>query len=167
MEERKLMRRRTFLGGAASLALVSAIPLPADDPYGRFLDALRERLIKLVGNGYVVEQLTISPPQDEQRMTYGEFMRKQNEHRREAFSKLSEEEKSVAWNSRCEWHHSELPRLAQHGQRIECCPVCSHVELTAHCWPEVFSCHCGALIVVDRWLPDDRERVLIRFPVRS
>jgi hypothetical protein len=137
------MRRRTFLGGAASLALVSAIPLPADDPYG----------------------LTISPPQDGQRMTYGEFMRKQREHRRAAFSKLSEEEKSAAWNSRCEWLTSELPRLVRYGQQVERCPVCSHVELTAHCWPEVFSCRCSAVIVLDRWLPDDRERVLIRFPI--
>jgi hypothetical protein len=161
------MRRRTFLGGAASLALVSAIPLPADDPRGRFLDTSRERLIKLVGNGYVVEGLAISPPQDVQRMTYGEFMRKQSEHRREAFSKLSEEEKSAAWKSRSEWLTSELPRLVRYGQQVERCPVCSHVTLKAHCWPEAFSCCCGAVIVLDMWLPENRERILMRFPVRS
>ena len=166
-EQCELMLRRTFLGGAASLALVSAIPLPANDPYGRFLAALRKRVMRLAENGLVVDRLEIAPRQDGQRMTYGEFMRKQREHRREAFSRLSEEEKSAAWNSRCEWLTSELARLARYGQQVERCPVCSHVTLKAHCWPEVFSCRCSAVIVLDRWLPDDRERVLIRFPVRS
>ena len=69
--------------------------------------------------------------------------------------------------SRCEWLTSELPRLVRYGHQVERCPVCSDVELTAHCWPEVFSCRCSAVIVLDRWLPDDRERVLIRFPIPS
>jgi hypothetical protein len=156
-----ISRRNFILCGAVAL-----LPLPTDS-YDQFLNALRQRLIKLAGNGYVVEELAISPPQDGQRMTYGEFLGKQREHRREVFSRLSEGEKSAAWKSRCEWLHSEFPRLVRYGQRIECCPVCSHVALTTHRWPEAFSCRCEAVIILDKWLPDDRERALIRFPVRS
>jgi hypothetical protein len=41
-------------------------------------------------------------------MTCGEFLHKQREHRREAFSRLSEEEKAAAWESPCDWLTSEL-----------------------------------------------------------
>ena len=161
-----MISRRTFIwcGAVALLPLPSASPT---DPYAEFLNAVRERIINLAGNGYVAESFEITPPRNGRRMTYGEFMCRQREHREAAFSKLSDGEKAAAWKSRCAWLNSELPRLVRHGQRIECCPVCSHVELTTHSWPEAFSCNCGAVIVLDRWLPDDRERVLIRFPVRS
>ena len=161
--------RRRFIQGAVALGLVVAVPslpLPAD-AYGEFLNAVRERIIRLAANGYAMKEIEIAPPHDGQRITYGEFMHRQREQRRTAFSKLSEEEKVVAWKARCNWLRSELPRLVQHGQRVESCPVCSHVELTAHRWPETFSCSCGAVIVLDRWLPDSKERVLIQFPVRS
>jgi hypothetical protein len=160
-----MISRRTFIW----CGTVALLPLPASpDPYGsEFFNAVRERIINLAGNGYVAESFEIAPPRNGQRITYGEFMRRQREHRREAFSRLSEEEKAAAWESRCDWLTSELPRLARHGQRVELCPLCSDVVLTAHQWPEAFSCCCGTVIVLDRWLPDDRERVLIRFPVRS
>jgi hypothetical protein len=162
-DERELMiSRRSFIFCGA----VALLPLPAD-PYDRLLAALRSRLVRLAENGLVVEQFEIAPSRNDQRITYGEFMRRQREHRREAFSRLSEEEKAGAWKSRCAWLHSELPRLVQHGQRVDCCPVCSDVALTTHRWPEAFSCRCGAVIVLDAWLPDERERVLIRFPIRS
>jgi hypothetical protein len=121
----------------------------------------------LAGNGYVAESFEIAPPRNGQRITYGEFMRRKRQEERRAFAQLSEEEKAAAWKSRCQWLNSELSRLVQHGQRVDSCPVCSHIDLTTHSWPEAFSCRCGAVIVLDRWLPDDRERVLIRFPVRS
>jgi hypothetical protein len=162
-DERELMiSRRSFIFCGA----VALLPLPAD-PYDQFLAALRSRLIRFAENGLVVEQFEIAPSRNGQRITYGEFMRRQREHRREAFSRLSEEDKAAAWKSRCAWLTSELPRLVLHGQRIDCCPVCSNVALTTHRWPEAFSCRCGAVIVFDCWLPDDRERVLIRFPIRS
>jgi hypothetical protein len=71
-DERELMisRRNSTLCRAVAL-----LPLPTHS-YDQFLNALRQRLIKLAGNGYVVEELAISPPQDGQRMTYGKFMRK-------------------------------------------------------------------------------------------
>jgi hypothetical protein len=53
--------------------------------------------------------------------------------------------------------------ILRYGQRVDSCPVCSHVELTTHRWPEAFSCKCGAVIVLDLWLPDGQERGLIRF----
>jgi hypothetical protein len=139
-----ISRRRFIFCGTVAL-----LPLPkSPDPYGsEFLNAVRERIINLAGNGYVAESFEIAPPRDGRRITYGEFMRRQREHRREAFSRLSEEEKAAALKSRCQWLTSELPRLVRSGQRIECCPVCSHVELTAHRWPEAFSCRCGATIV--------------------
>jgi len=160
-----MISRRTFIW----CGTVALIPLPTSpDPYGsEFLNAVRERIINLAGNGYVAESFEIAPPRDGRRITYGEFMRRQREHREAAFSKLSDGEKAAAWKSRCQWLNSELPRLVQHGQRVDSCPVCSHADLTTHRWPEAFSCRCGAVIVLDRWLPDDREQVLIRFPVRS
>jgi hypothetical protein len=157
-----MISRRTFIWWGA----VALLPLPPSlDPYGsEFFDAVRERIINLAGNGYLADSLAIAPPRDGRRITYGEFMRRQREHRREAFSRLSEEEKAAAWKSRCAWLNSELPRLVQHGQRVDSCPVCSHVDLTTHRWPEAFSCKCGAVIVLDVWLPDGQERGLIRFP---
>jgi hypothetical protein len=157
-----MISRRSFIFCGA----VALLPLPAD-PYDRFLAELRSRLVQLAENGLVVKNFVISPPQNGNRITYGEFMRRQREHRREAFSRLSEEVKAAAWESRCDWLTSELPRLARHGQRVELCPLCSDVVLTTHQWPEAFSCCCGTVIVLDRWLPDDTERVLIKFPVCS
>lgn len=157
-----MISRRAFIWWGA----VALLPLPKSlDPYGsEFFDAVRERIINLAGNGYLADSLAIAPPRDGRRITYGEFMRRQREHRRGAFSRLSEEEKAAAWKSRCAWLNSELPRLVRHGQRVDSCPVCSHVELTTHRWPEAFSCKCGAVIVLDVWLPDGQERGLIRFP---
>lgn len=158
-----MISRRNFIFCGA----VALLPLPKTDPYDQFLAALRASLIKLAGNGYVVERFTISPPQDGRRMTYGEFLHRQRQHQREAFSRLTEEEKAGAWKSRCDWLHLELPRLVRYGQRVGHCPLCSDLALTTHRWPEAFSCNCGAVIVFDRWLPDDRERVLIKFSVCS
>jgi hypothetical protein len=165
------MKRRKFIqitGACVACAITAPILCASSpDPYDQFLAALRSRLIRLAENGLVVERFEIAPPRHGQRITYGEFMRRQKEHRREAFSRLSEEEKAAAWKSRSAWLTSELPRLVLHGQRVDYCPVCSHVALTTHRWPEAFSCRCGAVIVFDCWLPDDRERVLIRFPISS
>jgi hypothetical protein len=160
-----MISRRTFIWCGA----VSLLPLPPSlDPYGpEVLNAVRERIINLAGNGYVAESFEIAPPRNGQRITYGEFMRRKRQEERRAFAQLSEEEKAAAWKSRCQWLNSELPRLVQHGQRVDHCPVCSRIDLTTHSWPEAFSCRCGAVIVLDRWSPDDSERVLIRFPVRS
>jgi hypothetical protein len=157
-----MISRRTFIWWGA----VALLPLPTSiDPYGsEFFNAVRERIINLTGNGYLADSLVIAPPRDGRRITYGEFMRRQREHRREAFARLSESEKAAAWKSRAAWLNSELPRLVQHGQRVDSCPVCSQVELSTHRWPEAFSCKCGAVIVMDVWLPDGQERGLIRFP---
>jgi hypothetical protein len=115
-----MISRRTFIWCGA----VALLPLPTSpDPYGsEFLNAVRERVINLAGNGYVAESFEIAPPRNGRRITYGEFMRRQREHRRQAFSRLSEEEKAAAWKSRCAWLNSELPRLVQHGQRVDHCP---------------------------------------------
>ena len=129
---------------------------------------VRERIIKLVGNGYILvpEKFVIAPPVSGRRITYGEFCLRQRRHEREAFARLSEEEKAAAWGNRAAWLKSELPRLVKFGQKVDACPVCStRVELRAHQWPEAFSCECGAVIILDVWLPDGKERALIQFPV--
>ena len=165
--EVKLISRRNFICGAACAAL----PLKsALDPYGvEFFRMVRERIIKLVGNGYILvpEKFVIAPPVSGRRMTYGEFCLRQRRHEREAFARLSEEEKAAAWRGRAAWLRSELPRLVKFGQKVDACPVCSvEVELSPHSWPEAFSCDgCGAVIVLDVWLPDGKERALIQFPV--
>ena len=63
------------------------------------------------------------------------------------------------------WLKSELPLVVKFGQRVDACPVCSTVTLTTRSWPVTFSCRCGAVVVLDRWLPDHQERALITFPV--
>jgi hypothetical protein len=160
-----ISRRRFIICGT----VVALVPLRTSlDPYGaEFFSVVRERIINLAGNGYVAESFEIAPPRDGQRVTYGEFMRRKRQEERRAFAQLSVEEKAAAWKSRCQWLNSELPRLVHHGQRVNHCPVCSQIDLTTHSWPEAFSCLCGAVIVLDRWLPDDKERVSLRFPVRS
>jgi hypothetical protein len=69
-------------------------------------------------------------------MTYDELIHKKREHRREAFSRLSEEEKAEAWESRCDWLTSELARLVRYGQGVDLFPPCSNVALVTHRWPE-------------------------------
>jgi hypothetical protein len=53
------------------------------------------------------------------------------------------------------------------GQRVDSCLRCSDVALVTHRGPEAFSCRFGAVIVLDGCLPDETDRVLIGFPVRS
>ncbi len=163
--EVKLISRRNFICGAACAAL----PLKsALDPYGvEFFRMVRERIIKLVGNGYILvpEKFVIAPPQNGRRMTYGEFCLRQRRHEREVFAKLSEEEKIQSLWRRAAWLKSELSRLVKFGQKVDACPVCSTVTLATRSWPETFSCRCGAVVVLDRWLPDHQERALITFPV--
>jgi hypothetical protein len=160
-----MVSRRNFIWGAACAAL----PLKsALEPYGEeFFRLVRSRFINIVNNGYLLvpERFEVAPPRDGKRMTYGEFMSRKRAGEREAFSRLSEEEKIAAWWRRAAWLKSELPRLVKFGQRVDQCPVCSTVELQAHCWPTAFSCDCGAVIVLCVWLPDGKERALITFPV--
>jgi hypothetical protein len=160
-----MISRRTFIwwGAVATLPLKSTL-----DPYGEeFFSLVRERIIKLANNGYlpVPEKIEIAPPQNGRRITYGEFCLRQRRHEREAFARLSEEEKILAWESRRKWLLEELPRLVKFGTQVQKCPVCSTVELKTRCWPGAFSCRCGAVIVLDVWLPDGKERALIQFPV--
>ena len=71
------------------------------------------------------------------------------------FAKLSEEEKAAAWKiAVCVAEIGTSP-AGEFGQRVDACPVCSHVDLTTHHWPEAFSCECGAVIRG----PDGKERV--------
>ena len=145
------------------------LPLPTSiDPYGsEFLNAVRERIVNLAGNGYLAESFEIAPPRNGQRITYGEFMRRKRAAEREAFSRLSEEEKIAAWWRRAAWLRGNLGRLVKFGKRVDQCPVCSdNAELKTSSWPMAFSCDgCGAVIVFDVWLPDGNERALIQFPV--
>lgn len=60
--------RRTFLHGAAALALVAAVPaLPRGD-WDLFLSRVRERLIKLATDGFEIQSLEISPEHDSHRL---------------------------------------------------------------------------------------------------
>jgi hypothetical protein len=160
-----MISRRNFICGAACAAL----PLKsALEPYGEeFFRLVRSRFVNIVNNGYlpVPERFVVAPPRGGQRMTYCDFMRRKRAAERQAFARLTEEEKAAAWESRRKWLLGELPRLVQHGQRVDACPVCSHVEIKAHSWPEAFSCRCGSVVVLDCWLPDGKERALIRFPI--
>ena len=159
-----MISRRNFICGAAAAAL----PLTALDPYGaEFLRIVRSRFINLLNNGYILvpEKFVIAPPQNGRRMTYGEFCLRQRRHEREVFAKLSEGGKADAWWRRAAWLRGNLDRLVKFGQKVDACPVCSTVTLTTRSWPETFSCRCGAVVVLDRWLPDDTERALITFPV--
>jgi hypothetical protein len=135
------MKRRTFIHtavGAATAAVASVLPLPA---------------------------LLVAPvaPITPTKMTYQEFCHRQRQAERLVFSKLSEGEKAAAWESRCNWLRANLPRLVKFGQRVEPCPSCKlGATLTVHSWPETFTCTCcGVITVLDRWLPDDRERALV------
>lgn len=66
---RELMTdRRTFIQGAVALALVSTVPLPPLDDWDLFLYHVRERLIRLVSDGYEIKNLEISPEYQGQRL---------------------------------------------------------------------------------------------------
>jgi hypothetical protein len=62
-----VISRRTFIlcGTVALLSLPTA--LLKTDPYDRFLNAVRERVIELAWDGYVVQRLVIFPPRDGRR----------------------------------------------------------------------------------------------------
>jgi hypothetical protein len=60
--------RRNFIQVALALALVSALPSPPLDEWELFLIELRERIIRLVNDGFLVHDFIISPEQDGKRM---------------------------------------------------------------------------------------------------
>jgi hypothetical protein len=67
-DERELMiSRRTFILHGAIALLPLPTPLPKTDPYDQFLNAVRERVIQLARDGFVVERLVILPPRDGRR----------------------------------------------------------------------------------------------------
>jgi hypothetical protein len=75
-------------------------------------------------------------------------IRRQREHRRQAFSRLSEEEKAAAWKSRFAWLTSELTRLVQHGQPVEILPRTfpdrlNHPSLAGGVLLSLRRCHCS------------------------
>jgi hypothetical protein len=62
-----MISRRAFIW----CGTVALLPLPTrlltTDPYDRFLNAVRERVIELAWDGHVVERLVIFPPRDGRR----------------------------------------------------------------------------------------------------
>jgi hypothetical protein len=88
-------------------------------------------------------------------------MRRLRDRQRADFALLNEEQVREQWQRRQAWlwrHFLELP--AWHVNVTAGCPVCQQgVQLRAHSWPAYFSCVCGTSVVLDRWLPDDVERV--------
>jgi hypothetical protein len=99
-------------------------------------------------------------------MTYAEHRQNERKHRKQRFAALSAEQQRVEWEKRMRWlwrHFLDLP--SWHVNITAGCPVCQQgVRLRAHSWPAYFSCVCGTNVVLDRWLPDDIERVATMSP---
>lgn len=95
-------------------------------------------------------------------MNYGEHLRLNREHERDAFALLTDAERAKEWQWRKRWLLQELTRLVRFGEQVTGCPRCTGAKLIAHSWPTAFSCRsCSSVIILDRWLPDGTERVLV------
>ncbi|SRR6266436_3005492 len=93
---------------------------------------------------------------------YAEYRRRQREYEREKFAGLSEAERERIWLRRQMYLWTQFlvnKWVKEHASPVVGCPACGPYRLQAHHWPECFECVCGTFVILDRWLPDDIERV--------
>ena len=99
-------------------------------------------------------------------LDYGAHMRRQAEIRKREFALLSDAERKVAWEARKAWLWGPHPLMNITWEAVSSCPACEpNSRIAVHRWPSWCHCACGAQIIVDRWLPDDIERVTMRVPL--
>jgi hypothetical protein len=93
-------------------------------------------------------------------VNYAQHMRRLRDRQRADFALLNEEQVREQWQRRQAWLWQRfLGLLGQHINIVVACPVCSGVQLKPRSWPSFYECACGANVILDRWLPDDVERV--------
>jgi hypothetical protein len=91
---------------------------------------------------------------------YAEYKRLQREYERTKWIALSEAERSRLWLRRQMYLWTQFLLLDRKWVHPTVgCPACGPFHLVAHSWPEHFECVCGTFVILDRWLPDNTERI--------
>lgn len=100
----------------------------------------------------------IAQGQDIKFMTYGKHRNREYEHRAKTWAASSPEDKATSVARRCEWLDDQMRTRAEFSAEVKECRFCG-TEPSLHSWPTAFRCSCGEAYVVDRWFPDNFERV--------
>ena len=100
----------------------------------------------------------IAQGQDIKCMTYGKHRNREYEHRAKTWAASSPEDKATSIAGRCEWLDDQMRTRAEFSAEVKECRFCG-AEPALHSWPTAFRCACGEAYVVDRWFPDNIERV--------
>ena len=91
---------------------------------------------------------------------YAEYRQAQRDYELGKWMELSEAERDRAWLRRQMWLWTQFLLLDRKSvEPVVGCPACGPFRLTAHSWPAHFECVCRTFVILDRWLPDDIERV--------
>ena len=102
--------------------------------------------------------IAIAQEKDIKYMTYAKHRNRQHERRRAAWAAASPEEKRKDIARRYDWLNNWMRMNPAFSMKIAECRFCG-TEPALHSWPAAFRCACGEAYVVDRWFPDNIERV--------
>jgi hypothetical protein len=91
-------------------------------------------------------------------MTYGKHRSREYEHRTKSWTAKSLGEKTKGIADRCSWLDEQMRANPAFSTEIKECRFCG-TEPALRSWPAGFRCACGKAYVVDRWFPDNVERV--------
>jgi len=100
----------------------------------------------------------IAQRKDIRYMTYGKHLSREYEHRVKTWAATSRESKKIAVAGRCKWLEAQMRTKPLFSKEIRQCRFCG-TEPAPRSWPAAFRCVCGEAYVVDRWFPDEFERV--------
>jgi len=101
----------------------------------------------------------IAQGRDITRMTYAKHRSREREHRAKTWAATSPKEKRKAIARRYEWLADQMRTNPRFSREITECRFCGGTEPALRWWPTAFRCACGEAYVVDKWFPDDIERV--------
>jgi len=91
-------------------------------------------------------------------MTYVKFRNIERAHQAKTLAAASPEDKATGIANRCAWLDKQMRTRAEFSSEVNECRFCG-TEPALHSWPTAFRCACVEAYVVDRWFPDNIERV--------
>ena len=100
-----------------------------------------------------------------ERVSYAEYRRRQRDYERTQWAALTATEQAAAWQRRETYLWSHFLEMDKRWVNpIAGCPRCEGYRPLAPSWPSHFDCVCGTFVILDRWLPDDVERITMKTP---
>src|SRR6266853_943900 len=100
-----------------------------------------------------------------ERVSYAEYRRRQRDYERTQWAALTATEQAAAWQRRETYLWSHFLEMDKKWvDPIAGYPRCGGYRPLAPSWPSHFDCVCGTFVILDRWLPDDVERITMKTP---